>query len=107
RSPSGRHRHGGRSHRIRHHFSPPLRLLSLLEAWQLELASEFPKGQFKFNPSVMMEAETLAPVAVSFKIGDGAEHVIEVQHGTVRIYSKASNFPGMNIHLVYSGNAEP
>jgi hypothetical protein len=91
-----------------------------------ELVSAFPKGQFKFNPSASMEAETLAPVAVSFKIGDGPEHFIEVAQGTVRIYynyntrpqpepqarkvakgGKPVPAPGVVLQMVYSGNTEP
>jgi hypothetical protein len=83
-----------------------------------ELVSAFPKGQFKFNPGVTVEAETLAPVAVAFKIGDGAEHTIEVNQGNVTISKKGPQYPaktirpgvrspGMNIRFVFAGTADP
>ena len=90
-----------------------------------ELATTFPKGQFLFDPSAMMDLESRTPVAVSFKIGDGAKHYIEVINGNVRIWGEGPQFPaqkagrrkgpkgrklpapGFNIQFVYSGNAEP
>jgi hypothetical protein len=83
-----------------------------------ELVSAFPKGQFKFNPGATVEAETLAPVAVTFKIGDGAEHTIEVNQGNVTISKKGPEYPaktvrrgvrspGVNIRFVFPGTAEP
>jgi hypothetical protein len=75
-----------------------------------ELASTFPNGVFRFNASHTMDA-SLVPVAVSFKIGDGAEHVIEVVQGNVQIYynaiANAIQRNGFNIVIVYAGNAEP
>jgi hypothetical protein len=78
-----------------------------------EVQKTFPKGAFKLNVSVSREAETLAPLAVSFQIGDGAEHVIEATQGNVRVYttlppkSGLAGVPALNIRFVYSGNAEP
>ena len=77
-----------------------------------ELVSSFPKGHFKFNSAAAMDMETHVPVAVSFKIGEGAEHFIEVIHGNVRIWWMGFSYPaqpapGLNIAVVYSGNAEP
>jgi hypothetical protein len=87
-----------------------------------ELASTFPAGAFKF--AAKMDAETQEPVAVSFKIGEGKEHVIEVQQGIVHIYEKGFEIPprpgtpgkgkkripdspGLTVDFVYSGRAEP
>jgi hypothetical protein len=92
-----------------------------------KLVATFPKGQFSFDPAALMDSETHTSVAVSFKIGDGAEHCIEVIQGNVRIWRQGPKFPGqggkrpkvpkgrkppgqlpgMSIQFVYSGNAEP
>ena len=80
----------------------------------------FPQGQFKFNPAALIEAKTHAPVAVSFKIGNGWEHVIEIQLDRVLIYKKmpenlraarpargARRTPILQKQFVYSGMYEP
>ena len=92
-----------------------------------ELLETFPTGHFSFNPAALMNAESHTPVAVSFKVGDGAEHYIEVVQGNVRIWrqgpkfpvqdakgpkaakgrKRAAKFPGLDIQFVFSGNAEP
>jgi hypothetical protein len=89
-----------------------------------ELVSTFPAGALKFDPAAKMDADTQEPVAVSFKIGECKEHVIEVQQGIVHIYAKRleipprpgrpgkgkkriTDFPGLTVTVAYSGRAEP
>ena len=50
-----------------------------------ELQKTFGKD-LTFDPSAQMDLSDMSPVAVSFKFGDGAVHVIEVSSGNVRIY---------------------
>ncbi len=73
-----------------------------------KLVDMFPEGEFKFNPAAMKD-HTHAAVAVSFKIGNGAEHVIEVFQGNVRIYRKApkARLARIDVQFTYSGDAEP
>jgi hypothetical protein len=71
-----------------------------------ELVETFPKGQVKFDQA-RVDAATGASTAVSFKIGDSAEHVIEVIHGNVRIWRPRSDRPPFDMESVFSGNAEP
>jgi hypothetical protein len=80
-----------------------------------ELVSAFPKGHFTFNSAVKTDAVTHAPVAVSFKIGDGAEHFIEVIQGNVQVWrahpGKAAKSGKRPAHFQerkdYSPDAEP
>jgi len=77
-----------------------------------ELVAEFPKGHFKFNSATKMDLETRAPVAVSFQIKNGLEHVIEVIQDDVKIYNQAPRQPqrpgARRIAMrIFSGDAEP
>jgi hypothetical protein len=88
-----------------------------------EVAATFPAGEFKFDPAEKQDAATGASLAVAFKIGDGAKHVIEVIQGNVRVYKegpkispgagkagkgrRALDIPGINTDFVFSGNAKP
>jgi hypothetical protein len=80
------------------------------------LVSTFPKGEFEFKTT--LTDETHAPVGVSFKIGDGVEHSIEVVQGNVTVSKKGPQYPakigragvrtpGINVRFVFAGTAAP
>jgi hypothetical protein len=92
-------------------------LLNVVIPYFKEIEATFPKGQFSFNPAAQIDSNDLSPVGVSFKIGDGAEHHIEVTQGNVQIWQEGVNpkgpkrpgakVLGLSIRLVYPSTTEP
>jgi hypothetical protein len=75
-----------------------------------EIEATFQRGQFTFDPSAKMDAETHFPIGVTFKVGNGSLHFIEVIRGTVRIGWHGYESSGQTRvakEFVYSSNAEP
>jgi hypothetical protein len=80
-----------------------------------EIQAAFPKGDFKFNSAAKVDLETRTPVAVSFQMKHGFEHVIEVIRGNVKIYRRRPGPPqrpgvrkiAMPTEFVFAGDAEP